>query len=173
MTTFEQDLQFLEAAVPELQDYLLSKELFWPLGGSLPRLTPGMFLLIQARLTASPSSRSTELESQADQVRQSWKTAWLNKVSAEIPTRIRLWSQYIDDTFSDPENDNSVYEVEVRNRVILQLLSEEDPVSPELSALDALDGMLYRRLIPGEFVWDTSLMTVFSEKTYWFLYGKI
>ena len=55
MTPVEKDKSYLEASISELETYLLSQELYWPIsarGFDLPRLTIGGILLTQARLEA-------------------------------------------------------------------------------------------------------------------------
>jgi hypothetical protein len=51
----KKDRAYLEAGIPELEDYLLSDELYWPIsarGHNLPRLTIGGLLLANDRLEA-------------------------------------------------------------------------------------------------------------------------
>ena len=68
MTSLENDRAYLEAGIPELGDYLLSKELYWPIsarGYNLPRLTVGGILLAQTRLGAR-GGRIEKLATQLD-----------------------------------------------------------------------------------------------------------
>ena len=168
------DRVFLQAGIPELSDYLLSKELYWPItarGYQLPRLTIGGVLLAQARLEAA-GERIESLVAQLDGVRLKWRTAWETKAGREVGARCGLWGNYLEDYRQNPYQHADSYPHEVRYRVMLQLLSAELPdVPPEGELLAALDSLLQRNFLPGEFVWDAGLQNGFPRDVYWFLYG--
>ena len=176
MTSVEQDKAYLETGIPELGDYLLSKELYWPIsarGYSLPRLTIGGILLAQARLEAR-RERIEFLVSQLDGVRSKWRVAWETKAGREIEARMRLWSNYLADYRHNPENHADAYPHEVRYRVMMQLLLAELSTSPaEQEGLPQLDSVLRASLSPGDFIWEADLQPGFPREIYWFLYGKL
>jgi len=176
VTSIENDRTYLEAGIPELGDYLLSKELYWPIsarGYSLPRLTIGGILLTQARLEAR-RERIESLMMQLDGVRSKWRVAWETKAGREVQARMRLWSNYLADYRQNPEQHADAYPHEVRYRVMLQLLMTELPApSPEQETLSKLDGMLRANLTASDFIWDTDLQAEFPHEVYWFLYGKL
>ena len=176
MTFAEHDKAFLEAGIPELGDYLLSKELYWPIsarGSSLPRLTIGGLLLAQARLEAR-GERIESLVAQLDGVRSKWRVAWETKAGREVGARMRLWSNYLAEYRHNPENHADAYPHEVRYRVMLHLLSAELPKPPaESESLSQLDDMLRARLIAGDFIWEAELRAGFPRAVYWYLYGKL
>jgi len=172
MTSTEQDILFLTESLPQLQDYLLSNELYWPLNNSLPRLTPGSVLLALARLDVTLPDEARKFRSQLDSVRSRWRVAWEKKAAREMAQRLRLWSQYLSDYQYASESAGS-YPTEVRGRAILQLLLPETPDVPEKSTLAELDAMLKMRLVSGKFVWDAALQAAFPKNDYWFLYGKL
>ena len=71
MATVEKDTAYLEAGIPEMEAYLLSDELYWPIttrGYSLPRLTIGGILLAKTRLEAR-GERIESLVAQLEAVR--------------------------------------------------------------------------------------------------------
>ena len=127
MNPVEKDKAYLEAGIPELGDYLLSNELYWPItarGYDLPRLTIGGILLAQSYLEA----RGERIESfvvQLDAVRSKWRVAWETKAGREVQARMRLWSNYLADYSQNPEGHADVYPHEVRYRVMLHLLLAE------------------------------------------------
>jgi hypothetical protein len=85
MPSLEKDRAFLEASVPELEDYLLSDELYWPItarGFDLPRLTIGGILLAKARLEAR-GERIEALLTRLDAVRSN--RVMLQLLLAELP----------------------------------------------------------------------------------------
>lgn len=176
MPPIENDKTYLEAGIPELGDYLLSKELYWPIGAreyTLPRLTIGGTLLAQARLEAR-GEQIASLMMQLDGVRSKWRVAWETKASREVQARMRLWSNYLADYRHNPEGHADAYPHEVRYRVMLHLLLSELPAPPpEQDSLSQLDKMLRTKLISGDFIWDADLGAGFPREVYWYLYGKL
>jgi uncharacterized protein YukE len=176
MSSIEKDKTYLEAGISELDDYLLSQELFWPIsarGFSLPRLTIGGILLAKARLEAR-NERIESLIAQLDAVRSKWQVAWETKAGQEVQTRLRLWSNYLTDYRHNPEGHADAYPYEVRYRVMLHLLLAELPTPPpEQGALSQLDSLLHASLIGDDFIWEADLQSGFPHEVYWFLYGKL
>jgi len=176
VTSIEKDKAYLEAGIPELGDYLLSKELYWPIsarGFSLPRLTIGGILLAQARLEAF-GERIEALAAQLEGVRVKWRVAWETKAGREVGARMRLWSNYLADYRHSPYQHADAYPHEVCYRVMLHLLMAELPAPPvEQEALSQQDGALRTSLIPGDFIWDAGMQAGFPREVYWYLYGKL
>lgn len=169
MPTFEEDQTYLESALPELETYLLSETLFYPLTGSLPRLTLGGLLLAQRRLDAG--NHAPHLTRQLDTVKATWRAAWIKKSAAELDARLTLWHNYLNDVQNKPEEYAADYPREVRWRVMLALLVDEaEQTPPELLALDQL---LRAKLHPADFIWDAALESEFDQKNFWFLYGRL
>jgi hypothetical protein len=173
MTNPERDSRFIETALPELQDYLLSDELYWPLGGSLPRLTPGALLLALRRAEAHSPAPARKWQLELDAVRRRWRSAWEQKALREAKNRLRLWSASVGEWQSAPAENLADYTGEVRGRVILQILLDEVNAPAEQAALGPLDDFLRARLKPGNFLWETGLETAFPQSEFWFLYGKL
>jgi len=173
MTSDNRDLLFLKEALPQMQEYLLSNELYWPLGAAMHRLTPGSVLLSLARLQGSLPSEVQNIRQQLESIRGKWRAAWDKKAAREISNRLRLWSNFLADYANAPEQCAGAYPGEVRGRVILQLLLLEAPDSPDNAALAELDGMLKTHLHPDRFLWDAGLQVVFPKENFWFLYGKL
>jgi uncharacterized protein YukE len=175
MTSVEKDRAYLETGGPELQDYLLSDELFWPItarGYDLPRLTIGGILLAKTRLKAR-GERIEALFAQLDAVRSKWRVAWETKAGREFRSRFGLWSNYLADYRRNPDGHADAYPHEVRYRVMLQLLLDELPAPPEQEALIQLDSVLRTSFSPGDFIWETDLRSGFPREEYWFLFGKL
>ncbi len=179
------DAAFIQAAAADLEDYLLSDILFWPLqrtngaglGGDSDQLTPGNLLLSLARLgddAFSDASLASTLK-QIENIRQQWKSAWLNKSRKEWNQRLRLWLRYLEDL--GKENHPILpadYAFHVRNRVILHLLNSEIGNVPveEKTMLHNGDEMLRSISQAGEFVWQKNLQERFPASTFWYLYRK-
>jgi hypothetical protein len=171
MALSSQDLPFLTESLPQLQDYLLSNELYWPLGGSLPRLTLGSVLLALARLEIFHPVEAQQFRAQVEVVRVKWRSAWEKKAAREAANRLRLWSQFLSEAVAGLEPE--AYPAEVRGRAILQLLLREAPETPEKAALAEVDGVLKAHLHPGAFIWEAELQTVFPQSDFWFLYATL
>jgi hypothetical protein len=176
MPSSEKDRAYLEAAIPELKDYLLSDEVYWPVtarGYELPRLTIGGLLLAQARLEAR-GGRIESLVTQLGALRSQWRVAWETKAGRGFQSRLRLWGNYLTDYRHNPEGNADAYPHEVSNRVMLQLLLAELPApASEREDLAPLDGALQAGFVPGEFMWESDLQSGFPREDYWFLYGKL
>ena len=176
MSSVEKDKAYLEASIPELEAYLLSNELYWPItarGYDLPRLTIGGILLARARLGAR-GERIESLVTQLDAVHSKWRVAWEKKASRGFQARFRLWSNYLKDYRQNSEGNADAYPSEVSNRVMLQLLLAELPAPPsEAGALSQLDRTLRASFVSGDFIWETDLQPGFPREEYWFLYGNL
>lgn len=167
---------YFQAALDELETYLLSNELYWQLsvpGISLSRLTLGQLLLTRLRIQARGFLLPEE-EDRLEQIRRRWPAAWEKKARREFNSRLNLWKNYLEDYFESPSNYAADYPQEVRLRVILALLRQEiSPPPPEEETLAALDARLRTVFIPGPFVWEANLCAVFPQQTWWYLYGRL
>ncbi len=176
MTSAEKDRAYLEAGIPELEDYLLSDELFWPITArsyDLPRLTIGGLLLSKTRLQAR-GERIEALLTDLEAVRSKWLVAWETKAGREFQSRFGLWGNYLSDYRQNPEGHADAYPHEVRNRAILQLLQPELPKElPEREALSPLDSLVRVNLLAGDFIWEPDIQSGFPREEYWFLYGTL
>ena len=187
MTSAEYDLGYLRAGVSELEDYLLSKEIYWTLDAKPPvgeppylRLTLGGLLLVQQRirgwaLNAMQSIEFVELEKMISDTAYRWHVAWGEKAAHEFHTGVNLWQVFLEETLADPEANFDRYSYEVRRRVILSLLSSQaiGITSVDMDQLDGLDRILRGEWVPGEFVWETQIAGGFPRDKFWYLYGKL
>ena len=131
MTDFNHEMEYIEAAVSQLEDYLLSSEIYYPIGvrstlqhKSHPQLTLGNLLLSlkQAAGYASTLTERVELEKQEDRLQEvhtRWQVAWGAKASSEFRSRLNLWRNYLDEYREQPETNYDRYPYEVNRRVIL------------------------------------------------------
>ena len=170
MPDLEQDGRFLKAGVESLADYLLSAELFYPLGGDMPRLTIGNLLLARLRVMAVEPAMD---DGQVVALKEKWKAAWEQKATREIHTRLELWQNFLGEYRTSPANQADRYSVEVRHRVIIQLLSVEITHAHDLSQLPGLDLRLENSFIPGDFVWEEQVASGFDPRKFWYLYGML
>ena len=187
MLTTSHDLQYLQAGLDQLESYLLSKDLYRPIGiqaargqPPYPQLTLGWLLLarLRAQSTAQTPAECLELERitrQLDVLRSRWRTAWGDKAQAEFRARLNLWRDFLEEYRQDPASNYDRYAYEVNRRLLLELLAPEATHLPEadLQALAGLDGLLRAVFVPGAFIWEPFLAPGFPQPTFWYLYGKL
>ncbi len=187
MKSVEHDLRYIQAGLDVLEDYLLSADVFWPLGAKpsagepdFPQLTLGGMLLARARLVRQhPSSGQQEQVQRAvsslDSYRTKWRVAWEKKAGQCFHVRQRMWAGFLHDYQENQADNADRYVYEVRLRVMLELLRSEVTLEnkAEVELILALDGYLKSVLVPGGFIWEPELEAGFPSGVYWYLYGKL
>jgi hypothetical protein len=184
----EVNIDLAEAMVDEFEAYLLSNELFWPIGRPplpgnppFPRLALGGLLLTLDELAAQEGALSPRLfgryghlRLQFDALFTKWASACEAKAGRELASRVNLWQAYLDELEEAPRWAED-YPHEVRQRVMASRLGTmarlHPDVAPQLQRLRELDARLRRAFRRGQFVWDEALRAVYSEEYFWFLYG--
>ncbi len=162
------DLRWLQAAVPQLKDYLLSDEIFWNIGSD-PQLTLGNLLLAEVKLKAAGGGSKLLAEIAAQ--KKEWQAAWENKAKREFAARLRQWTQYLSELSEHPSRYAAQYKTEVRVRTRLELLAGETPgLSGQLTAFDS---QLKPLVVSGDFVWEKDGKAAFPKGKYWFLWVKV
>jgi len=156
----QKDNLYLSAGVPQLENYLLSKELYYPLSMELPQLTLGGILLSLARMGA----QAAEFETQVATVHSKWRAAWDVKSSREIMARSELWVNYLSEYREDHKAGARLYSQNVRYRAMLSLLGK-----PE----DDLDAFVKSVFKEDKFIWEEECAPNFPHKIFWYLYGTL
>jgi hypothetical protein len=187
MHPHEYNLNLASFMIEEIEDYILSSELFWPLskrsptGSPLPRLTLGGLMLTLNELKAqekdlSPSHRAAydKLLLQMERVRVKWTVGLERKAAQELRSRLNLWRAYlydIEERVDTAEN----YPYEVRYRVMFEHLADlsirQPETEPHVDEMRSLDTRLRSIFVPGTFVWDARLENIYPQTTFWYLYG--
>ena len=179
-------LRQAEALLENLEAFLLSDQVFWPMAGAAGSKSPydlslGQALLTQDALLAlvrsSPPDDSARLDSAAQAIgaiRHRWAAAASRKADAEFPQRVNLWRAYLEEV-REKQTSADEYPHQVRNRVIAQrLLPLMQAVASEpAQRLQMLDRSLERIFQPGGFAWDPGLVSAYPRPQFWFLYGGI
>ena len=180
----EKDRAFIIAAVPDLQEYILSSQLYWPVNLKIPgqpqeaaSLTLGNLLLALKRLVIDTNPPPIydpflELEKSIYPLRERWLSNWKAKAEKEFEERLRQWERYVINPYKNSGQYWQEYPFEVRRRVILQLLGVEMGEIPPTSVreLDHLDKLLRPLCKPGPYIWETSTEKNFPRDDYWYLY---
>jgi hypothetical protein len=156
----QKDCQYLSAGVPELENYLLSKELYYPIGSNQPQLTLGGILLSLSRM----GTQAAKLETQVETIRSKWRVAWDAKSSREVKARSELWVNYLAEYREDPGAGTRLYSQNVRYRAMLSLLGKIEVDS---------DAFLKSVFKEGKFVWEEECEPNFPHKTFWYLFGAL
>jgi hypothetical protein len=179
----QQDWFILWAAVDDLEEYLHSNVLHWPLAtkkagvrlGNLPRLTPGILCLSKKRLSVLSEFQVDliylETIEKIESILTRWRVAWGKKSSLETHERLRLWHSYMLDEVSQ-DFSISDYAVQIRTRTILELLKDEvfSENTIDSEHLESLDIILKNVTSAGSFIWDEKYRLAFPENRFWFLY---
>ncbi len=187
MKSFEYDLRYLQAGVEELENYLLSDDIFWPIDirppagePGYPQLTLGGMLLSRKRLSAynkapKQAAQVEKLITDMDKIRSNWRVAWEKKAGRSFGVRLKMWRDFIEEYRQSPLDNADRYPYEVRLRTMLALLQMEGggQVPAEVDLLVILDKFLDTVLITGGFIWDEDLQPGFPEHVYWYLYGRL
>jgi hypothetical protein len=188
MTAAVDDLQFLQYGAEELKNYLLAKDLFWPVlirpikkSRAYPKLTLGNLLLALQRLEALSVGRKLtpeeqthyiQLKRELEAIQNRWLVAWEGKAAHEYRSRYQQWAQVLNEIYQDREKQAPYYSADVRLRVLLALLENHAPAD-EKPDIQPLDTTLRAIFDPGVFVWDQELQPGFATEVFWFLYGGI
>lgn len=186
MPSIQYDLEYLRAGLAVFEEYLLSNEIYWPLGAkapagepAYPRLTLDGLLLAAQRLKArtlppEQAADLADLERRLEETRSRWRVAWEAKATHGFHARLNLWRDFLQEYRESPENNLDRYPYEVKRRAMLQLLSlDAQPPQAEIDMLRGLDGLLKAVLVPGDFVWEPELQSSFPPDPYWYLYGHL
>ena len=185
--SIEYDLKYLQSGLEVLDRYLLSGEVFWPLGISppagepdYPQLTLDGLLLAKARLEAHPLTPDQHNQvdkefSELELKRSGHRVAWENKAGQCFRMRLRMWAEFLEEYRENPAENADRYTYEVRLRVMLSLLvpdiGSHNP--EEKRILNSVDTYLKSVLIEANFIWDEVIPSRFPRSEYWYLYGLL
>jgi hypothetical protein len=183
MKSFEYDLRFTQACLEEMESYLLSDEVFWPISATspagspdFPRLTLGSLLLSQCRLKAYPQDQAQStlvrrIVGEIELIHSKWRVMWEKKAVRSFTVRLRMWNEFLDEFRSSPPENADRYAYEVRLRVMLELLKSEGGghQQTEMEMLGGLDRYLKSVLKVGGFIWEEEVQSGFPNGIYWYL----
>jgi hypothetical protein len=187
MTTSRHELNFIQAGIFQLKDYLLSEQIYRPVGiraspgrSAYPPLTLGTLMLFLHQAEALLDNSELQLEftrykSEIDEIHARWQVHWQKKAAAEFSARLKLWRDFLEEYRKDPEGNYDRYTYEVTRRVMLYWLEQDtkEQKPDESLILGNLDRLLKTLLIRSSFIWDGMLEPEFPEDIFWYLYGKL
>ena len=180
----EQDLEILEAMAAEIDDYLRSDVLFWPMRRSdLPRLTLGGYLLRQHRLLELRDLLGMEERERLHEAIKVYHDALEEKVvrterkaHEELEARLRQWNEYLREIKRGVNV--AYYASAVETRAMIEALLAQmrtapyrlqDQIPQKLALLDRELSRIWDR---GEFVWPEAWQPAYPQDQFWWLYGQ-
>ena len=177
------DLVVLEAMAAEMDQYLRSDVLFWPLqDGDLPRLTLGSYLMRQHRLLGLRDLLDMEAQERLHDAVHKFHEAQEEKIvrfeqkaHEELGARVRQWHEYLREIKEGVGI--AYYASAVDTRAMLSALVAQLRINPyELDEeyprkVALLDRELSRYWEPGDFVWPAEWKPAYPQDQYWWLYG--
>lgn len=186
MTTndkLQNDLADMAAMAEEMEGYLNSEVLYWPLGGR-PMLTLGGYLMRQHRLLALADDLNDEQQETLNTAVSQFLAAiegrivrFETKANREIEARLRQWGEHLRDV-KERKSDASLYKSGVESRIALTVLMEKlatppYKLDPQLEQrLNMIDTGLRANWRSGDFILDEALQPAYERETFWYLYGK-
>ncbi|MES0344574.1 MAG: hypothetical protein ABUK16_10720 [Anaerolineales bacterium] len=189
MESVDYNLDLFEAMLDELEDFLLSADIFWPLAkrskpesSPYPRLSTGALLMTQdeslaqeAEMNTDQKARHAELQRQWKGILNKWRSALGRKSEREMGMRLNLWRAYLSD-LEEGKASHFDYDRETRNRVQFTRLRTLSAGSSKTLKMEktirSLDARLLNLTIASEFIWDDRLRETYPESDFGFLYRQ-
>ncbi len=96
-------LQYLKLAVPDLEAYLLSPTVFWPLPSAptslnepgMDQMTLGGVILSLKVIQAFNLPEAMTFSDLVEDVRERWRSNWAKKAAKEFSQRVRNWEHTV------------------------------------------------------------------------------
>jgi hypothetical protein len=181
-----QDLATLQEMASQMEDYLKSETLFWPMGHSdLPKLTLGGYWLRQHRLTTLHGLLTGAQQAQLSAAIKMFESAvspWVvrteQRAHTELAARIRQWEEYLRDLREKRSENAGAYAAQVEVRAIIAALVDQLQRPPYqldeklLHSILSQDKGLRARFASGDFVWPDAWQPAYPEPEFWWLYGR-
>ncbi len=189
MQSVEYNLDLFEAMLDEIEDFLLSADIFWPLDKRskpdlppYPRLSTGGLLMTQdeslaqeAEMNPGQKVQHAKLRRQWDMTLHKWRSALGRKSEREMGMRLNLWRAYLSD-LEEGSASHFDYHREVRNRVqfarLQTIASESSKTLKMVKTIRSLDALLLNLTIASEFIWDDRLREIYPEGNFGVLYRQ-
>lgn len=182
-----EDLEVLAAMAAEMDEYLKSDVLYWPMvHGDMPKLTLGGYLIRQHRLQHLADTLSGAEREKWETAVHQFQEALAEKVvrteqraHEELGVRARQWGAYLNDVQHERAVAAVNYETAVENRAMAAALVhflQTPPYQLDTGAIPNL-GMLDAGLRPywqaGDFIWPAVWEKAYPKDEYWWLYGRV
>jgi hypothetical protein len=183
---FDTDVKEALAMAEGLADYVRGSELYGRTGGGffsqMPSLTVGALVMRLRRLHDLRLQLDDRMRERLDraaaiyeQTRRDWRLHYEEKATHEAHSRIDAMATFFRECSESPANAVNIYRPELLRRTIVQELLhelEDLRITDEnlQTKVRGADSRLRSVLRPAGFQWAQSLMAVYPEKEYWWLY---
>ncbi len=189
MESIDYNLDLFDAMLDEIEDFILSADIFWPLAKRskpdsppYPRLSTGGLLMTQdesqaqeAEMNSDQKARHAKLQRQWNEILNKWRSALGRKSEREMGMRLNLWRAYLSD-LEEGSASNFDYHREARNRVqftrLRTLAASNSKTLKMEKTIRSLDARLLNLTIASEFIWDDRLREIYLEGDFGFLYRQ-
>ena len=189
MESIDYNLDLFDALLDEIEDFILSADIFWPLAKRskpdsppYPRLSTGGLLMTrdesqaqEAEMNSDQKARHAKLQRQWNEVLNKWRSALGRKSEREMGMRLNLWRAYLSD-LEEGSASNFDYHREARNRVqftrLRTLTASNSKTLKMEKTIRSLDARLLNLTIASEFIWDDRLREIYLEGDFGFLYRQ-
>jgi hypothetical protein len=189
MESVDYNLDLFEAMLDEIEGFLLSADIFWPLAKRskpdsppYPRLSMGGLLMTQdeslaqeVEMNSDQKALHAQLQSQWERILRKWRSALGRKSEREMGMRLNLWRAYLSD-LEEGSASQFDYHRETRNRVqftrLLTLTTSSSKTLNMEKTIRSLDARLLNLTIASEFIWNDRLRDTYPEGNFGFLYRQ-
>lgn len=182
----KQDLHIAEAMASEMDEYLRSQVLFWPLSqANLPRLTIGGYLMRQHRLLTLGHLLNDNEITRRDGAVVTYNLSLEEKVvrfeeraHQELHARLRQWGEYLKELHDRNLSVADFYHAHIQTRAMINELifklklppyEFDDQIETQLATYDRVLSNYWQ---PGDFVWPDGWQAAYPKSDYWWLYGR-
>ena len=190
MESIDYNLDLFEAMLDEIEDFLLSADIFWPLAKRAkpdsppyPRLSTGGLLMTwdeslaqEVEMSSDQKARHAQLQSQWERILNKWRSALGRKSEREMGMRLNLWRAYLSD-LEEGRVSHFDYHRETRNRVqftrLRTLAAGSSKTLKMEKTIRSLDAQLLNLTIASEFIWDDRLRETYPEGNFGVLYRQL
>lgn len=181
----QKDLDILAAMAAEMDTYLRSDVLFWPMQNSdFPRLTLGGYLMRQHRLLALKELLDQDEQNRLIAAVETYRQALVEKIvrletkaHEELEYRLRQWERFLQE-IGQESSSPAYYATSVDIRAMIAALMNQLQIAPYRlppraeERLSLLDRNLRSRFRQGEFVWPEEWQGAYPPSRYWWLFGQ-
>jgi len=168
--TLERARVFLENSLPELENYILSDTLYWQVGADSVPLTIGNILFEIRVVSAYDRTASRSYEDRISSARFRWAVNWVKKAEREYANRLKLWTDFLNESVKDGQIPAAYLKTNARHRAILTILDEQVDLSEAKQTLALSDAILRSKMKNRGFIWDPTLQAAFPRDEFWYLY---
>ena len=182
--SLDRDLHEIVQMGASLRVYILGDKLYLPVGGGLPQLTLGAFLLRRRRLKHFRDEMNAAQQAMLDKalgkheaLRRAWPLHCETKLKREASSRLRSIRAFLRECEESRGDCAAAYPVEAARRTLVQeiLVAMDDfgcDKNELMAAVRQSDLALRPWITASAFIWSPRLKPVYPRQPFWWLYGR-